>query len=118
METAGGTFSPTGLDKATQILLDEVPAPPSTGDLLDIGCGWGPIALALALRSPDATVWAVIAVVLIAAEAIIPGAFLLWLGVATGVSSIVALVAIIWVAWPAGSWEISGRARMLANTRS
>ena len=27
--------------------------------LLDIGCGWGPIALSLALLSPEATVWAV-----------------------------------------------------------
>ena len=26
--------------------------------LLDLGCGWGPVALALALRSPGATVWA------------------------------------------------------------
>ena len=30
VETAGGTFSPTGLDKATAIFLDEVPEPPST----------------------------------------------------------------------------------------
>lgn len=59
VETAGGIFSPGGLDKATAILLDEVPEPPSAGALLDIGCGWGPIALTLALRSPDATVWAV-----------------------------------------------------------
>lgn len=59
VETAGGIFSPAGLDKATAILLDEVPEPPSAGDLLDIGCGWGPIALTLALRSPGATVWAV-----------------------------------------------------------
>lgn len=59
VETAGGTFSPTGLDKATAILLDVVPQPPSGADLLDIGCGWGPIALTLALRAPDATVWAV-----------------------------------------------------------
>lgn len=58
VETAGGIFSPGGLDKATAILLGEAPEPPSAGDLLDIGCGWGPIALTLALRSPDATVWA------------------------------------------------------------
>ena len=57
--TAGGTFSPGGIDKATRILLDEVPEPPSAGDLLDLGCGWGPIALTLAVRSPGATVWAV-----------------------------------------------------------
>ena len=48
VETAGGTFSPTGLDKATQILLDEVPAPPPSGTALDLGCGWGPIATTLA----------------------------------------------------------------------
>lgn len=59
VETAGGIFSPGGLDKATAILLDEVPEPPSAGALLDIGCGWGPIALTLAMRSPGATVWAV-----------------------------------------------------------
>ena len=59
LETAGATFSPGGLDKATAILLEEVPDPPATGDLLDLGCGWGPIALSLALDSPHATVWAV-----------------------------------------------------------
>lgn len=59
VETAGGIFSPGSLDKATAILLDEVPDPPSSGDLLDLGCGWGPIALTLAMRSPEATVWAV-----------------------------------------------------------
>jgi 16S rRNA G1207 methylase RsmC len=57
--TAGGVFSPDHLDEGTRILLDSVPAPPATGDLLDLGAGWGPIALSLALRSPDATVWAV-----------------------------------------------------------
>ncbi|WP_346007357.1 class I SAM-dependent methyltransferase [Janibacter terrae] len=59
VETAGGIFSPGGLDRATAILLAEVPDPPAAGDLLDIGCGWGPIALTLAMRSPEATVWAV-----------------------------------------------------------
>ncbi|MFD6135862.1 class I SAM-dependent methyltransferase, partial [Isoptericola sp. NPDC060257] len=37
----------------------EVPAPPASGDLLDLGCGWGPLALTMALASPGATVWAV-----------------------------------------------------------
>ena len=57
--TAGGVFSPGGLDKATSILLDVAPEPPTEGNLLDLGCGWGPIALTLAMRSPGATVWAV-----------------------------------------------------------
>ena len=59
VRTAGGIFSPDGLDKGTAVLLREVPAPPPTGDLLDLGCGWGPIAIALGLLSPEATVWAV-----------------------------------------------------------
>ena len=57
--TAGGVFSPEHLDTGTRVLLDRVPAPPATGDLLDLGCGWGPIAISLALQAPDATVWAV-----------------------------------------------------------
>ncbi len=58
VEVAPGIFSPGGLDKGTAVLLDEAPAPPTTGTFLDLGCGWGPVALALALRSPAATVWA------------------------------------------------------------
>lgn len=57
--TAGGTFSPDGVDKGTRVLLAEVPAPPAQGTFLDLGCGWGPIALSLALQSPAATVHAV-----------------------------------------------------------
>jgi 16S rRNA (guanine1207-N2)-methyltransferase len=58
VEVAPGIFSPGGLDKGTAVLLDEAPEPPATGTFLDLGCGWGPITLSLALRSPSATVWA------------------------------------------------------------
>ncbi|TPW70265.1 class I SAM-dependent methyltransferase [Schumannella sp. 10F1B-5-1] len=57
--TAGGVFSPDRIDSGTSVLLGAVPAPPPGGHLLDLGCGWGPIALSLALDAPRATVWAV-----------------------------------------------------------
>jgi 16S rRNA G1207 methylase RsmC len=57
--TASGVFSADRLDPGTAVLLEEVPDPPAEGDLLDVGCGWGPIALAMARRSPAARVWAV-----------------------------------------------------------
>lgn len=59
LTTAAGIFSPDHVDTGTQVLLSSTPAPPPGGDLLDIGCGWGPIALSLALESPHSTVWAV-----------------------------------------------------------
>jgi 16S rRNA G1207 methylase RsmC len=57
--TAAGVFSGDRVDLGTRVLLREAPEPPATGHLLDLGCGWGPIALALGLLSPAATVWAV-----------------------------------------------------------
>ncbi|MCU1515367.1 MAG: rRNA methyltransferase [Pseudarthrobacter sp.] len=59
LQTSGGIFSPDGIDKGTAVLLAEVPAPSPAGNLLDIGCGWGPIALTMALRAPHARVYAV-----------------------------------------------------------
>lgn len=59
MLTDRGVFSHGHIDTGTGLLLREAPAPSATGDLLDLGCGSGAITLALALRSPDATVWAV-----------------------------------------------------------
>jgi 16S rRNA G1207 methylase RsmC len=57
VETADGVFSSEHVDAGTRILLETVPA--ATGRVLDIGCGWGAIALAAALREPGAEVWAV-----------------------------------------------------------
>jgi 16S rRNA (guanine1207-N2)-methyltransferase len=59
VQTANGIFSPEHIDTGTQVLLANVPAPPPGGNVLDLGCGWGPIALTLALESPRSTVWAV-----------------------------------------------------------
>ena len=59
LATDAGVFSPGRLDPGTRLLLDEAPGPPPAGDLLDLGCGYGPIACVLARRSPGATVWAV-----------------------------------------------------------
>lgn len=57
--TSGGVFSPEHIDRGTQVLLEQMSNPPVSGNLLDLGCGWGPIALSMALASPEATVWAV-----------------------------------------------------------
>jgi len=59
LRTSSGIFSPDGIDKGTAVLLAEAPAPAPQGTLLDIGCGWGPIALTMALRAPHSRVYAV-----------------------------------------------------------
>lgn len=57
--TAGGVFSPDHIDAGTAVLLGHTPPPPPGGHILDLGCGWGPISLTIAMQSPHATVWAV-----------------------------------------------------------
>jgi 16S rRNA (guanine1207-N2)-methyltransferase len=59
LETDSGVFSPGRLDPGTRLLLEEAPPPPADGALLDLGCGYGPVACVLASRAPRATVWAV-----------------------------------------------------------
>lgn len=54
-----GVFSAGSVDPGTVELLRAVPPPPPDGHLLDLGCGYGPIACTLALRAPRAAVWAV-----------------------------------------------------------
>jgi 16S rRNA (guanine1207-N2)-methyltransferase len=59
LATDRGVFSRGEIDAGTAVLLRKAPAPPETGRFLDLGCGYGPIALALASQSADADVWAV-----------------------------------------------------------
>ena len=59
LATDRGVFSRDGIDPGTKLLLLDAPPPAPTGDLLDLGCGYGPIAVTMARRSPGATVWAV-----------------------------------------------------------
>jgi 16S rRNA (guanine1207-N2)-methyltransferase len=59
LATDAGVFSPGRLDPGTRLLLETAPPPPAEGDLLDLGSGYGPLALVLAKRSPGARVWAV-----------------------------------------------------------
>ena len=53
-------FAAAAVDPGTKLLLLESSPPPvGAVNLLDLGCGYGPIALTLARRAPEATVWAV-----------------------------------------------------------
>jgi 16S rRNA (guanine1207-N2)-methyltransferase len=56
--TDRGVFGYGRVDAGTKLLLLKAPTPPA-GQLLDLGCGTGAIALTMARRSPEALVWAV-----------------------------------------------------------
>ncbi len=53
-----GVFSAARLDLGTAVLLRESPVP-EQGTVLDLGCGYGPVAIWLAVRSARLLVWAV-----------------------------------------------------------
>ncbi|BCJ60192.1 class I SAM-dependent methyltransferase [Micromonospora endophytica] len=61
LASSAGVFSANRLDLGTAVLLrkGELPGPATTGALLDLGCGFGPITCTLATLAPAATVWAV-----------------------------------------------------------
>jgi 16S rRNA (guanine1207-N2)-methyltransferase len=59
LHTDRGVFSGDGLDDGTALLLRDAPPPPPGGAVLDLGCGHGVIAVALARRAPGARVVAV-----------------------------------------------------------
>ena len=58
--TDRGVFSGDRVDPGTKLLLSEVDVPATlSGDVLDLGCGYGPIAVTVARRAPGSVVWAV-----------------------------------------------------------
>ncbi|GLF99634.1 class I SAM-dependent methyltransferase [Streptomyces yaizuensis] len=59
LRTDSGVFSHSRLDPGTKVLLENAPLPKNRGDILDLGCGYGPIALTFASRRKRLRVWAV-----------------------------------------------------------
>jgi len=59
LTTDRGVFAHGQLDRGTELLLRSAPPPPADADVLDFGCGYGPIAVFMALQQPSARVWAV-----------------------------------------------------------
>lgn len=58
--TDRGVFSASRIDAGTKLLLLEAAgAMRHATHMLDLGCGYGPIAVTLAMRNPHATIWAV-----------------------------------------------------------
>ncbi len=59
LSTDRGVFGYGQIDAGSKLLLLKAPPPPQQGDLLDLGCGVGTIAIPMARRAPGANVWAV-----------------------------------------------------------
>ena len=61
LAVANGVFSPGRLDPGTAVLLRkaDLPTDANAGAMLDLGCGYGPIACVLAAEAPAATVYAI-----------------------------------------------------------
>ncbi|MDX6296239.1 MAG: rRNA (guanine1207-N2)-methyltransferase [Nocardioidaceae bacterium] len=59
LDSASGVFAAGRLDKGTAVLFSRAAPPSEPGTFLDLGCGYGVIACALAVALPGAQVWAV-----------------------------------------------------------
>lgn len=56
MQASSGTFSSSRLDPGTKVLLDQLSE--VNGTVLDLGCGWGPISIAIGKLFPSTKVYA------------------------------------------------------------
>ena len=52
-ETGDGLFSKSRIDPGTRLLIEALPPEPRWRDVLDLGCGYGPIGIATASRWPQ-----------------------------------------------------------------
>lgn len=52
--TDAGVFSRDAVDPGSRLLIES--AGPLSGRVLDLGCGWGPVGLSLALNNPSAQI--------------------------------------------------------------
>lgn len=52
--TDAGVFSRDDVDPGSRLLVESVA--PMSGRVLDMGCGWGPVGLSIALKNPECTV--------------------------------------------------------------
>ena len=52
-ETDAGVFSKSEVDFGSRVLIDAFEMPEVEGDVLDVGCGYGPIGLSIAKANPD-----------------------------------------------------------------
>lgn len=55
-ETDAGVFSKSEVDFGSRVLIDAFEIPSLAGDVLDVGCGYGPIGLSIAKTHPERTI--------------------------------------------------------------
>jgi len=56
LNASSGTFSGSRLDPGTRVLLGLADHFPTSGKVLDLGCGWGPIGISIARLAPETQV--------------------------------------------------------------
>ncbi|MDG2497017.1 MAG: methyltransferase [Aquiluna sp.] len=59
MAGVSGSFSATKLDPGTRVLLGHWALFPKDGNVLDLGCGWGPIGISIARLKPETKVFSI-----------------------------------------------------------